>query len=96
MKTVNENQIDLFYEEPVADLPQVREKRTRDIAAQKAGFSSTSTYRQAKKVVESGGGACDHDQPDGEPGGQRANPEDCTNGVIMGTEVNLCGIVLNR
>ena len=33
----------------VADVPQVR---TRDLAAEKAGFSSTSNYRQAQTVVD--------------------------------------------
>ena len=40
-------------EELVAVLPQVNSgKKTREIAAKTAGFSSTTQYRQAKKVVE--------------------------------------------
>ena len=35
-------------------MPECKGKETRDIAAAKAGFSSTTTYRQAKRVVEQG------------------------------------------
>ncbi|AGA90552.1 hypothetical protein Thimo_1781 [Thioflavicoccus mobilis 8321] len=43
----------LLAAEPVANLPEVAPgKRTRDIAAEKAGFDSTTIYRQAKTVVE--------------------------------------------
>jgi ParB family chromosome partitioning protein len=38
---------------PVADLPQVAPgEKTRDVAARRAGFSSTTAYRQAAKVVD--------------------------------------------
>lgn len=36
----------------VAHGPQVDEGKTRELAAKKAGFSSTTQYRRAKKVVE--------------------------------------------
>ena len=49
----SEDQGELLAAEPVANLPEVEAgKRTRDIAAEKAGFDSTTTYRQAKTVVE--------------------------------------------
>lgn len=42
----------LLEPELVAHLPEVEQgKRTRDIAAEKAGFDSATTYRQAKAVV---------------------------------------------
>lgn len=37
-----------------ADLPEMAGKKSREIAAQKAGFSSTTIYRQAKHVVDDG------------------------------------------
>ncbi len=41
--------------EPVEDLPQVPSgTKTREIAAEKAGFGNARTYQQAKKVVETG------------------------------------------
>ena len=45
-----------LLEEPVEILPQVDQpesgQKTREIAAQKAGFGSDKTYRDAKTVVE--------------------------------------------
>jgi phosphopentomutase len=39
--------------ELVANFPQVKPgRKTREIAAEKAGFGNDATYRQAKKVVE--------------------------------------------
>lgn len=48
-----DKQIDAPDDEPVADMPEVTPgKRTRDIAATKAGFDSTTQYRQARTVVD--------------------------------------------
>lgn len=38
----------------VAHVPHLKGEKTRDIAAKKAGFSSTGQYRNTKKVVEQG------------------------------------------
>ena len=40
--------------EKCQNFDELKEKRTDDIAAQKAGFGNKETYRQAKKVVEEG------------------------------------------
>jgi len=40
--------------ENVAHVPHLKGEKTRDIAAKQAGFSSTSQYRNTKKVVEQG------------------------------------------
>lgn len=40
--------------DPSKNFNEVKEKRTDEIAAKKAGFGNHVTYRQAKKVVETG------------------------------------------
>ncbi len=34
--------------------PQAKGEKSRDVAAKKAGFAESTTYRRAKKVVEEG------------------------------------------
>ena len=43
-----------FAEKPPVNLPEVKSKETRQIAAEKAGFGSEKTYRDAKKVADQG------------------------------------------
>lgn len=43
---------ELIESEIPAYLPELRGRETRDIAAERAGFESTTTYRQARKVTE--------------------------------------------
>lgn len=53
-KAIEEEMAERRGKDNVANLPELKGKATREIAAEKAGFGSASSYRHAKQVAESG------------------------------------------